>query len=324
MLAVRALSWAVALLCLLQSAGIGRTQDAYPTRPVRVIVGLAAGSSTDVTARIVAQKLGQILGTQFVVENRPGAGGNVATEFVAHAAPDGYTLLLGSAAMTVNATLSPSNSFDIVRDLAPIALLASVPNILVVHPSLGVRTLAELIELAKSKPDGIFYASSGVGTSPHLSGELFNLKAGVKLVHVPYQGSSQAINDLIAGRTSVMFSPVSTALPYVASGQLIALASTQQKRAQVAPELPTLAELGLTDFDTGVWFGLLAPAGTPPAIIAKLSAAANEAMRAEDTLAPLRAQGIEPLTATAEEFGAHIRREIDKWSVVVKAAGLKR
>lgn len=314
---------AAAFILSLAGAGSALAQ-AYPSRPVRIVVGLAAGSSTDITARIMAQKLGRALGEQFIVENRPGAGGNIATEFVAHAPRDGYTLLLGSVAMTVNVTLAAKSSFDLTKDLTPIVLLATVPNILVVHPSLEVRTLDALVALAKTKPDQIFYASSGIGTSPHLSGELFNMRAGIKLVHVPYQGSSQAINDLLAGRTSVMFSPASTALPYVASGQLIALASTQQRRATSAPDLPTMAELGVADFDTGVWFGLLTPTGTPQNVIDTLSHAANEGLKSPDMLTALRVQGIEPLGGAPEDFGAYIRTEIDKWAAVIKAAGLKK
>ena len=289
-----------------------------------MIVGLGAGSSTDVTARVIAQHLSESFGGQFVVENRPGAGGNIATEFVAHAPKDGYTLLLGSAATTVNVTLSPNKSFDFVRDLTPLTLLATVPNILVVHPSLGVRSLEELIRVAKSKPGEIFYASSGVGTSPHLSAELFNLKASTKLMHVPYQGSGQAMNDLVAGRTALMFAPASTALPHVRSGALVAIASTQRKRAGAAPELPTMIELGMQDFDTGVWFGLFAPSGTPATIMDALAKAANDALASPALAASLRAQGIDPLGGTPADFAAFVRNEIDKWAVVVEAAGLKK
>ena len=197
--------WLLAPLVLLLAVASAPAQEAYPSRPVRVIVGLAAGSSTDVTARIIGQKMGQALGQSFIVENRPGAGGNIATGFVAHNPPDGYTLLFGSASVTVNATLMPNAGFDLVKDLTPIVLLAGVPNILVVHPSLGVKTVDDLIAKAKSKPGEIAYASSGIGTSPHLSAELFSMMASVKLVHVPYKGSSQAMTDLMAGQTAMMF-----------------------------------------------------------------------------------------------------------------------
>ena len=313
-----------ALALIVQLSVSAVAQETYPARPVHVIVGLGAGSSTDVTARVITQKMGQILGQSFVVENRAGAGGSIATGFVAHAPRDGYTLLFGSVATTVNVTLLPNAGFDLVRDLAPVALLATVPNILVVHPSLGVHSLDELRALAKSRPNEILFASSGIGTSPHLSAELFNLMAGIKLVHVPYQGSSQAMTDLIAGRTSVMFSPAPTAISHLHSGTLIALASTQIKRASAAPDLPTMDELGLKGFDTGVWFGLFAPAGTPQAIIDRLSRSANEALRHEDVRRAFKSQGIDALGGTPQEFAAYIKSEIDKWARVVEAAGIKR
>jgi tripartite-type tricarboxylate transporter receptor subunit TctC len=313
---------ALALIAQLSVSAVA--QETYPARPVHVIVGLGAGSSTDVTARVITQKMGQILGQSFVVENRAGAGGSIATGFVAHAPRDGYKLLFGSVATTVNVTLLPNAGFDLVRDLAPVALLATVPNILVVHPSLGVHSLDELRALAKSRPNEILFASSGIGTSPHLSAELFNLMAGIKLVHVPYQGSSQAMTDLIAGRTSVMFSPAPTAISQLHSGTLIALASTQIKRASAAPDLPTMDELGLKGFDTGVWFGLFAPAGTPQAIIDRLSRSANEALRHEDVRRAFKSQGIDALGGTPQEFAVYIKSEIDKWARVVEAAGIKR
>ena len=313
---------ALALIAQLSVSAVA--QETYPARPVHVIVGLGAGSSTDVTARLITQKMGQILGQSFVVENRAGAGGSIATGFVAHAPRDGYTLLFGSVTTTVNVTLLPNAGFDLVRDLAPVALLATVPNILVVHPSLGVHSLDQLTAVAKSRPNEILFASSGIGTSPHLSAELFNLMAGIKLVHVPYQGSSQAMTDLIAGRTSVMFSPAPTAISQLHSGTLIALASTQIKRASAAPDLPTMDELGLKGFDTGVWFGLFAPAGTPQAIIDRLSRSANEALRFEDVQRAFKSQGIDALGGTPEEFAVYIKSEIDKWAHVVQAAGIKR
>ena len=299
-------------------------QDAYPTRPVRVMVGLGAGSSTDVTARIVAQKIGSILGQPFVVENRAGAVGNIATGIVSHSPPDGHTLLFGTVANTVNVTLSPNPAVDFLKDLQPITLVATVPNILVVHPSLGANTLDELIAVLRSRPGEVLYASSGIGTSPHMSAELFNLMAGVKMMPVPYQGSSQAMSDLITGRTSLMFAPAPTALSQLKSGNLIALASTQLKRSASAPDLPTMDELGLKGFDTGVWFGLFAPAGTPKAVIDKLVLAANEAVKSEDVLTAFKTQGIEPLGSSSEEFSAYVKSEVDKWGKVVRAAGVRR
>jgi tripartite-type tricarboxylate transporter receptor subunit TctC len=313
----------VAAVAVLMSA-LAVAQDPYPSRPVRVLVGVAPGSTADVSLRILAQKLGQILNAQFVVENRTGGGTTIAAQAVAQAPKDGYTLMYGGSANTVNATLSINLSFDLVKDLDPIARIAMVPNILVAHPSLGVNSVSELIALAKSKPGEILFASSGVGTSPHLSAELFNLMAGIKLMHIPYTGSSQAINDVITGRVPVMFTPASTALPQVRSKAVIALASTHAARTKLLPEVPTMAEAGLPGFETGVWNGLLAPAGTPRPIIDRLSQAANEAVKSEDVIKAFELNGIAAVGGTPEEMAGFIRSEIDKWAKVVVAAGLKK
>jgi tripartite-type tricarboxylate transporter receptor subunit TctC len=311
---------AVALLAWL---GTAHADDAYPVRPVRIIVGFGPGASADIAARVLAQKLGETLGQQFIVEDRPGGGSNIATEYVARASKDGYVLLFGTVANTINTTLSKNLTFDFAKDFAPIAFAVTLPNILVVHPSLGVDNVADLIGLAKSKPQQIFFGSSGVGTSPHLSGELFNEMAGVKLVHVPYPGSAQAVTDLLAGRVQVMFSPASTVLPHVADGKLKALASTQLKRTTAAPDLPTMTEAGLAGFDTSVWFGLLAPAGTPGEVVAKLNHAVNDALSAGEVPALLKAQGMEPLGGTPEAFARIIAGETEKWARVINAAGLQ-
>jgi tripartite-type tricarboxylate transporter receptor subunit TctC len=297
--------------------------DAYPLRPVHIIVGFGPGASADIAARVLAQRMGQTLGQQFVIENRPGAGSNIASEYVARAPKDGYVLLFGTVANTINTTLSKNLTFDFGKDFAPVSLAVTLPNILVVHPSLGVGSVADLITLAKAKPQQIFFGSSGVGTSPHLSGELFNELAGVKLVHVPYPGSAQAVTDLLAGRVQVMFSPASTVLPHVSDGKLKALASTQIKRTSVAPNLPTMTEAGLAGFDTSVWFGLLAPAGTPREVVTKLNHAVNDALASDDVRALLRAQGMDPLGGTAETFARMIVSETEKWARVITAAGLQ-
>ncbi len=297
-------------------------QATYPDKPVRIIVGFGGGSSTDVTARVVAKKLGDILGQQFVVENKPGFGGNIGTGYVVKAAPDGYTLLFGTVASTVHATLSPNLGFDFAKDLIPITIIGAVPNILVVHPSLGVKDVAGLIKLLKAQPGKIQYASSGVGTSPHLSAELFKDTAQVDMVHVPYKGSAQGIVDVIAGRVPVMFAPASTALPHIKAGKLVPLATTTAKRASIAPDLPTVAESGLAGFDTGIWFGLMAPAGTPQPIIDKLSKAANEALKSKDVIDPLAKQGIDVVGGTPDEFAKYIQSEIAKWARVIKSAGI--
>ena len=296
----------------------------YPARPVRIIVGFIPGSSADITARVLGQRMGQILGQQFVVENKPGAGSSLAAEFVARAPKDGYTLFLGSSANITNAAINPNLSFDLAKDFAPIALVTTAAVILVVHPATGVNSVQELIALAKSKPGEVFYASTGVGTAPHLSGELFAMRNGIKLVHVPYQGSPQAVTDLLAGRTSMMFSPASAVVSQVETGKLKALASAAAKRPSIAPNLPTMAEAGMPDFDTSIWFGLMAPAGTPREIVDKLARAAREALQSEDVLAALHPQGFDALSGGPDDFARIIQSEIKRWGEVAQAAGLKK
>jgi tripartite-type tricarboxylate transporter receptor subunit TctC len=314
------------LAALIAAAGAARSAPAqdYPTRPVRVMVGFPAGSSADITARVVSHRMGQILGQQFVVENKPGAGSSLAADFVARAPKDGYTLLQGTIANPINAVISPNLTFDFVKDFAPIVRLVTTPNILVVHPSVGVKTVQELIALAKAKPDELSFASSGVATGTHLAAELFKVVTGVKMVHVPYAGSPQAVTDLVAGRVHVFFSPASTVIEHVRSGKLVALASTEARRAAIAPELPTMTEAGVLGFETGLWFGLLAPAGTPAEIIGKLNRAANEALKADEVMKALAQQGIDPVGGTPDEFARYIEAEIKRWTTVAAAAGLKK
>ncbi|MPZ55247.1 MAG: tripartite tricarboxylate transporter substrate binding protein [Rhizobiales bacterium] len=317
-------TFCLAVVCAMLAPFLANAQESYPSRPVRVILGFPPGAATDVAARALAQQLSKLLGQEFVIENRPGAGGNLATGAVVKASNDGYTLLMGTVASTVHTTLSPQLNFSFAKDLAPIALVATVPNILVVHPSLGVKSVGELIKLVKSKPGEINYASSGVGTAPHLSAELFKVEAGLNMVHVPYQGSSKAITDVIAGRVPVMFSPASTALPHIKSGALVALASTRPQRTAAAPDLPTMDEEGLKGFDTGVWFGLMAPAGTPKAIIDKLADATNKAVDSKEVIKALHQQGIDTIGSTPEEFARYIASETKKWAKVIEAAGLMK
>jgi tripartite-type tricarboxylate transporter receptor subunit TctC len=298
--------------------------DDYPTRPVRIIVGFSAGSGADITARVVGQRMGQILGQQIVVEDKTGAGSSIAAEFVARAPKDGYTLLLTTIAQSINAAVSPNLSFDFVKDFTPIVRLATTPNILVVHPSVGVKTVKELIDLLKAKPDQLTFGSAGVATGTHLSAELFKVMASVKMVHVPYAGSPQAVTDLLAGRIQLFFSPASTVLQHVRDGKLIALASTEAKRAAVAPDLPTMSEAGLPGFETGLWFGLVAPAGTPKETINKLARAANEALQAHDVAKALVPQGIDLVGGSPEDFARYIDGEMKRWATVAQAAGLTK
>jgi tripartite-type tricarboxylate transporter receptor subunit TctC len=296
----------------------------YPVRPVRLIVGFGPGASGDVAARVIAQPLGRLLGQQFVVENRPGAGSNIATNFVAHAAKDGYTLLLGTVGNTINASYATNLNFDFLADLAPIVMFATQPNILVVHPATGARSVEALIRLARATPGHLSFSSAGVGSGSHFSGELFNVMAGTELVHVPYAGSAQGVTDLLGGRVQVMFSPASSVLQHVQDGKLIALASTQRTRASAAPDLPTVSEAGLPGFDTAGWFGLLAPSGTPQDIIDRLERAAKAATKTDEFIAPMRLQGFDTEDGTPQEFAAFLRRDIAKWARVAAAAGLKR
>ena len=299
-------------------------QSDYPNRPVRLIVGFIPGSSADITARVLGQRMGQILGQQFEVEGKPGAGSSLAAEFVARAPKDGYTLFIASSANITNAAINPNLPFDIGKDFAPVALINTAAVILVVHPSTGVKTVQELIALAKSKPGEILYASTGVGTAPHLSGELLSMRAGLKLVHVPYQGSPQAATDLLAGRVAMMFSPASAVVSQVEAGSLKVLASAATKRPGILPNVPTMAEAGMADFDTSIWFGLMAPVGTPRPVIDKLAGAVREALMSNEVVTAWRPQGIDPLSGGPEEFARHIASESKRWGDVATAAGLKK
>ena len=298
--------------------------ETYPTHPVRIIMGFGPGASGDIAARVLAQALTRILGQQFVVENRSGAGSNIASNFVAHAPKDGYTLLQGTVANTINSVITPNLGFDFVKDFSPISLFATLPNILVVHPSLGVSTVQEFIKLAREKSAQLSYGSAGVGGTSHFTGELFNVMAGTNLVHVPYPGTAQAATDLLGGRVQVMFSPASTVLQFVAEGKLVALASTTLNRASAAPQLPTIAESGIPGFDTAGWFGLLAPAGTDRDVIERLAAASNDAAKSPDVIDTMARQGFDMAGGTPEAFAAFIRDDLAKWERVASAAGLKR
>jgi len=317
---------AVATAVLLAGVAIGTSSRAqgYPNRPVRIVVGFIPGSAADITARVLGNGLGKLLGQQFVIENKPGAGSNLAAEFSAHAPKDGYTLFLGSSANITNQVITPNLGFDMTKDYAPIALATLAPVILVVHPATGVKSVGGLIALAKAKPGEILYASTGVGTAPHLAAELFDTRAGVKMVHVPYQGSPQAVTDLIAGRTAVMFSPASAVIAQIEAGKLTALASATDKRPSIAPNLPTMAEAGMPDFDTSIWFGLMAPAGTQSEIVDKLARAVPEAIKSSEAQTALRSQGFDALTGGPEEFTRFMVAETAKWNEAAKAAGLKK
>jgi tripartite-type tricarboxylate transporter receptor subunit TctC len=320
----RLAAWIIgAAACAVVASVAARAED-YPTRPIRVVVGFGAGSGADITARVVGARMSEILGQQIVVENKTGAGSSIGADYVAHAANDGYTLFLATISQPINAAVSPHLNFDFVKDFAPVALVSTIPNMLVVTPSLGVKNVQELIALAKAKPDGLSFGSSGVGTGTHLAAELFKVLTGTKMVHVPYAGSAQAITDLLGGRIQLVFSPASTVVQHVRDGKLVALATTEKKRAAIAPDVPTMGEAGLPGFDTGLWFGLVAPAGTPKAAIDRINGAVNEAIKSEAVAKALQPQGIDVLGGTSDDFARYIASEMQRWDKVAGAAGLKK
>jgi tripartite-type tricarboxylate transporter receptor subunit TctC len=316
-------SAALLLAAGLAAAGTAHA-DVYPSKPIRFVVAFPPGGGTDIIARSIAQKLSERLSQQVVVDNRPGAGGNIGTDIVAKSAPDGYTMLMGSAGpLAINASLFASMPFDPQRDLAPVTLAASTPNVLVVNPSLKVTTVTELIALAKANPGRINFASSGFGTPAHLAGELFNSMAGVKLVHVPYKGASPALADLLGGQVQLMFSTMPPALPHVKDGKLRALAVTSLKRSPAAPELPTMDEAALPGFEANTWHGVVLPAGAQAEVVTRLNREIVAILHLPDVVERLSAQGAEPVGSTPEEFAAYIRSETVKWAKVVRASGAK-
>jgi tripartite-type tricarboxylate transporter receptor subunit TctC len=315
--------WISAALNLVAAMSPAMAED-YPVRPVRIIVGFTAGSSGDVAARVLAHQFGARFGQQFIVENRTGAGSTIATSYVAHAPKDGYTLLQATVANTIAAATMSNLNFDLTKDFAPVALFTTLPNIVAVHPSTGAASIRELIAVAQAKPGELSFGSAGVGSGSHFSGELFNVMAGVRLLHVPYGGTAQVLSDLLAGRVQVMFSPASTVLPLVSEGKLTALASTGLQRASAAPDLPTVSEDGVPGFDTSGWFGLLAPAGVSRDVVERLAHATNEAARSPDAVAALRPLGYDMEVGSPEDFAAFIHADLEKWSRVATATGLKR
>ena len=293
--------------------------DDYPTRPVRLIVGFAAGSSGDVIARIVAHKLSELLKQNVVVEDKPGASSMVATDYVARSAKDGYTLMFATIATTINMTLLAGNAPNVEKDMTPIALVGSIPNILVVDAKLGVSDVKGLIALAKQKPDELLYGASGLGSGPHLATELFKQMAGVKMTGVLYPGSGQTAVDLIAGRIQVMFAPAPTVLGLIKDGRVKPLATTEAKRSNIAPDLPTIAEAGLPGYAAGLWFGILGPGGLPKPVIDKLSEATNAALKDPTVLQGLQSQGLNAAGGSPEDFARFIKSETERWARVIKS-----
>jgi len=311
---------ALAVACALPA----QAQQDYPAKPIRIVVPYPPGGFNDTLGRTLAMKLQEAWGQPAVVENKPGANTVIGTDAVAKAAPDGYTLLVVAFPFAVTPGLIRNMPYDTVRDFAPIALCAQSPNVLVVNPQvLRVKTVGELIALAKSKPGELSYASTGNGSSNHISMELFQSLAGVKLLHVPYKGSAPAVVDLLGGQVQVMFDNAPNVMPQVRAGKLRALAQSGSRRSPVAPDLPTVAEAGVPGYEVTVWFGLVAPAGTPRAIVAKLNAEVLRILAMPDVRERFLAQGVEPLGSTPDEFATHIRAQMDKWGKVVRDAGVK-
>jgi tripartite-type tricarboxylate transporter receptor subunit TctC len=300
-----------------------QSTTSYPARPVRIVVPQSPGASTDTTARLIAQKLTTALGQTVLVDNRPGAGSVIGTEVVANATPDGHTLLVVASSITLNPILHKNLSWDPVRDFAPITQLSSFPNILVVHPAVPVKTVKDLIALAKAKPGALNYGSAGTATGTHLSAELFKHMTGTDMVHVPYKGGGAAIPALMGGQVQLMFATTVSALSQVRAGKLRAIAVTSPRRSPSAPDVPTIAESGVPGYDHTPWNGFLAPAKTPRAIIARLNEETARILHAPDTKAVFMNEGAEPVGNKPEEFGAIIKSEIAKWSKVIQAAGIK-
>jgi tripartite-type tricarboxylate transporter receptor subunit TctC len=295
----------------------------YPNRPITLVVPYAAGGGNDVMARIVGEKMSKTLGQQVVIDNRPGAGGALATRQVAKAAPDGYTLVIGgTGSLAVNPTLQPNVGYDVRKDFAPVGLIGTSAMIVLIHPSIPAKTIPELIALAKKEPGKLTFASAGVGSGIHLGAELFANMAGLKLVHVPYKGTGPALTDLMGGHVSIYFSSLPSAIGIVKDGKVRALAVTGTKRSNIFPDLPTVAEAALPGFEAALRYGIVAPAGTPRPIVDKLNAALRQALADPDTIARIARDGTEAVPSSPEEYAADIDREERKWSEVVKRAGL--
>ncbi len=296
----------------------------YPNKPIKIVVPFTAGGTTDILARAVGVEIQKSLGQSVVVENRAGAGGNIGADAVAKSSPDGYTLLMGTVGTHgINVTLYPKMPYDAVKDFAPVSLVAGVPNVLVAAPTFAPNSVKDVIDAAKKDPNKITFASSGSGTSIHLSAELFKLMANVQMTHVPYKGSSAALPDVIGGQVNIMFDNAPSVIPHIRGGKLKALAVTSSARSPALPGVPTIAEAGLSGYEASSWFGVLAPAGTPKEIIDKLSQTIAKALQTPEMKERLSAQGAEAIGSTPEQFATHIKNEIDKWSKVVKASGAK-
>jgi tripartite-type tricarboxylate transporter receptor subunit TctC len=320
---VKRLVFAASAAAAIAAAPLAVAQS-YPVKPIRLVVGFPAGGPTDIVSRTIAPKLTEALGQQVVVDNRGGAGGMIATEQVAKAPADGYTLLMGTiGGISVAMSLSPNRGYDTLRDFAPITQAVTVTNLLVVHPTVPAKNVKELLAIARSKPGRLNYASSGNGTVTHLAGELFKLMGKVDITHVPFKGGAPALTALISGEVDMSYENSLVVTPHVKAGKVKALAVTGSKRSKLMPELPTISESGLSGYDASGWYGLFVPAATPKPIVARLNQEAVKALRMPDVVRTLSSQGAEPVGNTPEEFGAFVKAEIEKWANLVKTAKMK-
>ncbi|HEY1288729.1 MAG TPA: tripartite tricarboxylate transporter substrate binding protein [Burkholderiales bacterium] len=310
------------VLCSLFLAA-ANAQEAYPSRPVKFILPFPPGGGTDILGRIIAERLSASLGQPVVTENRGGAGGNVGAEAAAHSAPDGYTIVLVAPSLAISPSLYSKLNYDPVKDFSPISLVATVPNVMIANPSVEAKNLQEFIALARSRPGQMNFGSGGAGTSNHLAGELFNIVTGAKLVHVPYKGVNLAMQGVLAGEIQLVFIGIPAALPHIKAGKLRALALVAPQRSPALPEVPTVAEAGLKDFEVTTWYGVLAPAGTPRPIVTRLNGELVKIMHTPEVKERLATMATDPLTSTPEEFAAYLKREIAKWGEVVRKANLK-
>jgi len=315
----------VPALCsiLLAAAVPGIAGAQYPSKPVRLIVPFPPGGGSDTLARILSPKLAEVLGQQLVIDNRPGGGTNIGAEIAAKSQPDGHTVLMGNVSHAINVTLYSKLGYDLVKDFAPVSLMASTPNILVVHPSVQAKSVKELVALAKAQPGKLDYASSGSGSSAHLAAELFSSMAGVKMNHVPYKGGGPAVVALVGGQCHVGFATTPSVIQHVKSGKMRGLAVTSAQRSPSTPDLPTVSEAGVPGYEAGTWYGFLVPAGTPKTIVMRLHAESVKLLKLPDVRERLDAAGFDPIGSSSTEFSAYIRTEIDKWRKVVRAAGVR-
>jgi len=314
-------AWLVAMLLAL--FGAAASAQPYPNRPIRLVVGFTPGGGTDIMARLIASKLPDVLGQPTVVENRPGAATNIANEMVARAAPDGYTLLVCTSVVAINMALYKKLPFDTVRDFAPVSLFADAPNVLVVYNGVPARTVEELVALARAKPGALNYSSAGSGTSQNMSGELFKLRTGAKIVHVPFKGTAPSLTAVMGGDVEMSFANIPAILQHVKAGRLRPLALSGDRRSELMPDVPTMTEAGVPDGAVGVWYGVLAPAATPRPIVDTLSAAIVKIAHSPEMRQRLAEQGAEAVGSTPEEFGKLLREEVARWTEVVNAAGLR-